>query len=59
MQRAVVIEEYPRNLMEPEAGFFTEAACRDYLARLCLADGFHCPHCGAKSWPVRERTSPE
>ena len=47
-------EEYPRNLMELEAAFSTEAACRDYLARLRWPDGFRCPHCGGrKSWPVR------
>jgi hypothetical protein len=28
-----VIEEYPRNLIELEAAFSTEAASRDYLAR--------------------------
>jgi transposase-like protein len=49
-----VIEEYPRNLIELEAAFSTEAACRDYLARLRWPDGFRCPHCGgSKSWPVR------
>ena len=34
MLYAVVIEEYPRNLIELEAAFPTEAACRAYLARL-------------------------
>jgi len=54
MQYAVVIEEYPHNLIELEAAFSTEAACRDYLARLRWPDGFQCPHCGGgKSWPVR------
>jgi hypothetical protein len=49
-----VIEDYPRNLMELEGAFSTEAACRDYLARLRWPDGFRCPHCGGgKSWPVR------
>jgi transposase-like protein len=49
-----VIEEYPRNLMELEAAFSTEAACREYLARLRWPDGFRCPRCGSgKSWPVR------
>jgi transposase-like protein len=49
-----VIEEYPRNLIELEAAFSTEAACRDYLARLRWPDGFRCPHCGGgKAWPVR------
>ena len=49
-----MIEEYPRNLMELEGAFSTEAACRDYLARLRWPEGFRCPHCGgSKSWPVR------
>jgi transposase-like protein len=49
-----VIEEYPRNLIELEANFSTDAACREYLARLRWPDGFRCPHCnGGKSWPVR------
>jgi predicted RNA-binding Zn-ribbon protein involved in translation (DUF1610 family) len=40
--------------MELEAAFSTEAACRDYLARLRWPNGFRCPHCGdVKSWPVR------
>jgi transposase-like protein len=49
-----VTEEYPRNLIELEAAFSTETACRDYLARLRWPDGFRCPHCGGgKAWPVR------
>jgi hypothetical protein len=28
-----MVEEYPRNLMELEANFGTEEACRAYLAR--------------------------
>ena len=49
-----MIEEYPRNLMELEGAFSTEAACRAYLARLRWPEGFRCPHCGgSKSWPVR------
>jgi len=40
--------------MELEGAFSTEAACRDYLARLRWPEGFRCPHCGgSKSWPVR------
>ena len=54
MLYAVVIEEYPRNLIELEAAFPTEAACRAYLARLRWPDGFRCSHCGGgKSCPVR------
>ena len=49
-----MIEEYPRNLIELEANFSTEAACREYLSRLRWPEGFRCPHCGGvKSWPVR------
>ena len=49
-----MVEEYPRNLTELEAGFATEEACRAYLARLRWPEGFRCPHCGGgKSWPVR------
>lgn len=48
------MEEYPRNLTELEAGFSSEAACREYLARLRWPDGFRCRRCdGGKSWPVR------
>jgi transposase-like protein len=48
-------EEYPRNLMELEANFGTEEACRSYLARLRWPTGFVCPRCGsAKAWPVRD-----
>src|ERR1700738_3644196 len=47
-------EEYPRNLMELEANFATEEACRAYLARLRWPTGFHCPRCGPeKACPVR------
>jgi hypothetical protein len=49
-----VIEEYPRNLIELEAAFFTEVTCHDYLGGLRWPDGFRCSHCdGGKSWPVR------
>jgi transposase-like protein len=50
-----MVEEYPRNLMELEANFGTQAACRAYLARLRWPNGFRCPRCdGVRSWPVRE-----
>ena len=49
-----MVEEYPRNLMELEANFATEKACRVYLARLRWPTGFRCPRCGSeKAWPVR------
>jgi transposase-like protein len=48
------VEEYPRNLMELEANFGTQEACRAYLARLRWPDGFRCPRCGGtKAWEVR------
>jgi transposase-like protein len=50
-----MIEEYPRNLLELEAMFSTEEACRAYLARLRWPEGFHCPRCGnPDTWPVRK-----
>ncbi len=48
------MEDYPRNLVEFEARFATEEACRDYLVRLRWPAGFRCPRCGRdKAWPVR------
>lgn len=37
--------EYPRHLLDFEAGFGTEARCRAYLARLRWPKGFRCPRC--------------
>lgn len=49
-------EVYPRDVMELEAKFATEEACRTYLAQLRWPDGFRCPRCLAdKAWRVRER----
>jgi transposase-like protein len=49
-----LVEDYPRDLLELEARFSTEAACREYLAQLRWPEGFRCPHCGGgKAWPVR------
>jgi hypothetical protein len=43
-----------RNLMEREANFGTEEACRAYRARLRWPAGSS-PHCGVgKAWPVRD-----
>ncbi len=48
------VEDYPRDLLELEARFSTEAACREYLAQLRWPGGFFCPRCGGrKAWPVR------
>jgi transposase-like protein len=48
----LAVEDYPRDLLELEARFSTEAACREYLFQLRWPEGFRCPRCGgAKSWP--------
>jgi transposase-like protein len=50
-----VIEEYPRNILELEAMFSTEEACREYLARLRWPDGFRCPNCSNTNfWPCHK-----
>ena len=43
-----MIEEYPQTLIELEASFSTDDACRDYLERLRWPEGFRCPHCGGQ-----------
>ena len=49
-----LVEDYPRDLLELEARFSTEAACREYLAQLRWPEGFRCRRCaGGKAWPVR------
>lgn len=40
------MEDYPRDLLDLEARFSTDAACRAYLVRLRWPNGFHCPRCG-------------
>jgi transposase-like protein len=48
------MEDYPRNLIEFNARFGTEEACRAYLFQLRWPDGFRCLRCGhQKAWPVR------
>jgi len=48
------MEDFPRDLLEFEARFSTEEACREYLFRLRWPDGFVCPRCaGRKTWPLR------
>ena len=45
------MEDYPANLMEFEARFASEQACRDYLAAIRWPDGFRCPRCDhVKAW---------
>ena len=49
-------EEYPRDLLEFEALFSSEASCREHLFRLRWPEGFCCPKCGeSKAWPAAER----
>ena len=48
------MEDFPRDVLEFEARFSTEEACREYLFRLRWPDGFVCPRCaGQKAWPLR------
>ena len=42
-----VMEDYPKTIVEFEARFSQEAACREYLIQIRWPDGFRCPHCGA------------
>jgi transposase-like protein len=50
------VEDYPRDLLELEARFSTEEACRAYLFQLRWPDGFECPRCGGrKAWPASQR----
>jgi transposase-like protein len=47
------MEDFPQDLLEFEARFSTEAACREYLFQLRWPDGFRCPRCGGrKTWPL-------
>jgi transposase-like protein len=49
------VEDYPRDLLELEARFSTEEACRAYLFKLRWPDGFLCPRCdGRKAWPASD-----
>lgn len=45
------MEDYPKDLLEFEARFSSEEACRAYLAQLRWPDGFCCPYChGNEAW---------
>jgi transposase-like protein len=47
------MEDYPKTLLEFEARFSSEEACRDYLYQLRWPNGFRCPYCGhEKAWLV-------
>ncbi|MBI2812548.1 MAG: IS1595 family transposase [Candidatus Melainabacteria bacterium] len=50
-------EDYPKNLMEFERRFSTEAACLSYLEQLRWPEGFRCPVCRcAKAWQTKRGT---
>ena len=45
------MEDYPTTILQFEAQFATEEACREYLVALRWPDGFRCPNCAhAKAW---------
>lgn len=47
------MDDYPANLMEFEARFANEKACREYLFAQRWPGGFRCPRCeGSKAWPT-------
>jgi transposase-like protein/ribosomal protein L37AE/L43A len=49
----VMIEDYPRTLLEMDQRFVSEQACRQYLFDLRWVQGFVCPRCGSKiAWPT-------
>jgi ribosomal protein L37AE/L43A len=39
------MDDYPRSMIELEANFTTEEACRAYLHKLRWPNGFLCPKC--------------
>lgn len=48
------MEDYPKDLLEFEARFSTDEACREYLFRLRWPEGFCCPHCqGTNAWGTK------
>src|SRR5271167_1755065 len=48
------MDDFPRNLIEFDARFSTEQACREYLIKLRWPDGFTCPRClGHEAWPTK------
>jgi len=49
------VEDYPRDLLELEARFSSEQACRAYLFSLRWREGFLCPRCGqSEVWPLSD-----
>lgn len=50
----MLIEDFPRTLVEFDEQFGSEEACRAYLARLRWPEGFQCPACGhPRGWTNR------
>jgi len=48
------MNDFPKNLIEFEERFATEAACVAYVREKKWPDGFRCSKCGGReSWPVR------
>jgi transposase-like protein len=51
-----VDQPIPRNLIEFQRRFGTEAACEAYLADLRWPEGFRCPRCGGeRAYPIAKR----
>lgn len=49
-------EDFPKNLVEFEAQFGTEQACRAYLMSKRWPEGYRCPRCGHKrGWTIETR----
>ena len=47
------MEDYPRTQSEFEDRFSSEEACREYLVKLRLPEGFRCPRCLCEeSWSL-------
>jgi transposase-like protein len=50
----MVMEDYPKTILEMEQQFASDEQCRAYLARLRWPEGFSCPRCGGrKAWPAK------
>ena len=52
----MLAEDFPRNSVEFERRFSTEAACRKYLADQRWPGGYRCPRCDHdQGWPIESR----
>ena len=50
----MVVEDYPRTVLELEQRFSSDDACREYLESLRWPDGFVCPGCGNReAWAIK------